>query len=70
MYDTAVPDNIRVAGDALMNWDNPIMMSAGIIPHKKAFVTIPYCPIIPENVKPIINADTAPKQAPDDIPVV
>ena len=68
-YEIAVPRRMRVAGDEPMRLATAMMMNAGMSAPMKALVTIPISPTMVENDIPEMIAATAPRQAPDEIPV-
>ena len=69
-YEIAVPSRISVAGVMRIFSDSTMMIIAGIRAPKNAFTTIPSSLLTVEKDTPITMADTAPKHAPDEIPVL
>lgn len=69
-YETAVPSRISVAGVILILADIRMMRPAGISAPRKALETIPSSPATPANDTPTMMAATAPKHAPEDMPVL
>ena len=68
-YDMAVPRRISVAGVMRTLSEMNIISIAGINAPMNALVTIPISPVTLENDTPTTMAATAPKHAPEDIPV-
>jgi|GEM_PF-2531518 len=68
MYITAIPDMIMTVGDALLICDTAIMTNVGMREKRKAFMTMAYLPAA--TVAPRVMARVAPKDAPEDTPVV
>jgi hypothetical protein len=61
---------MMVAGVISILVDRAMMMMAGTMAPMKALDTMPISPVVDVNVTPAMMAMTAPKQAPDDIPVL
>ena len=68
--DRAVPSRIRVAGVMRMRSDMRTIMTAGIMAPRKAFTTVPALPVRLLTVMPITMEAIAPRQAPEDMPVL
>ncbi len=69
-YITAIPARIIVAADVFLREETMMMTAAGISEKKNAVVMRPRLPMVPVTVIPNPRARVAPKDAPDDIPVV
>ena len=67
---SAVPIRMMVEGEFPTYLTRTIIKAAGISDPMKALVTTPALDMTEENEKPMIMAVTAPKHAPEDIPVV
>jgi len=68
MYITAIPDMIMTVGDVFFICDTAMMTSVGMSEKRKAFITMAYFPAA--TVAPRVMAMVAPKDAPEDTPVV